>query len=304
VRAEQRHLRAGGAVEETELEQIAAEESPERLAEHAHQRAALAARVQRLGGRLGVALALGERLRERDPAEVEHGALDAADARCAPARGLTVEKNLFVDAARRIEADLLAQVEAQVAIGGEAAVAQADAAEVVLEGDGERELRERVGRRVGDGAHLGGELGARALVGVEREHPAAARGVGGELVLSGEVVEGPLDEAGSAGARDLPGAIARAAIDHQHLVAEAERGEAVGQARLFILRDHRRREADGARGAPSRRALPVWLVHSRDPEERNSSASALVEWSLGSPQITVRPPNDSTSARSGTLSTE
>src|SRR5262249_25288886 len=39
------------------------------------------------------------------------------------------------------------------------------------------------------------------------------------------------------------------------------------------------------------------------PEQRNLSSNCVVEWSFGSPTIATRPPRDSTSARSGTVST-
>src|SRR5256885_10374522 len=83
---------------------------------------------------------------------------------------------------------------------------------------------------------------------------------------------------------DLPRAVARAAIHHQDLVAEAlQRRDAVRQIALLVLRDDGRRQ-------PRHKSVFSLAIRS------------VVEWSLGSPATMVRPPKLVTSSRSGTVS--
>src|SRR5512140_279301 len=191
------------------------------------------------------------------------------------AGGGAANDELLVDGAQRIVAARGAAEEAHVAVGPETPVAEPDAAKVVLE-------RQRVGGGIARGK--GAQLRGSALVGVDGEDPLAARLRPRELVLAGEVVERPLEEPRSRSLRDLARPVARAAIHHQDLVAEAaHRSDAVGQVALLVLRD------DGG-GEPRHRS------------DLSLAMNAVVEWSLGSPAITVRPPQLATSARSGTLS--
>ena len=124
--------------------------------------------------------------------------------------------------------------------------------------------------------------GGLLIVGVDGEDPVAARLGPRELVLPGEIVEGPLHHAGAQPRGHLARPVARPAVDHQHLVAEPERLDAPADALRLVLRQHGGGEAQGHECS------------------RMRAIRSLVEWSLGSPTITVRPPSRATSSRSGT----
>src|SRR6267142_6058731 len=196
---------------------------------------------------------------------MENGRVEAGDG--------PLDDQLLVDRPFRIVPAGLAPEEAHVTVGPEASVAEPDAAVVVLEG-------QRIGRGAARGH--GAQLGRGALVGVDGEDPVAARLGAGELVLAGEVVEGPPQHARLEVGGDLRGPVARPAIHHQDLVAKAlQGGDAVRQVALLVQSD------DGC-GEP------------RHGSVLSRATRSVVEWSLGSPATSVRPPKLATSSRSGT----
>src|SRR5438067_3820524 len=266
VRPRPGHGRPGRAVEESEAQEVPPHEAPEWAQRHPQGAAAVAPGMEHGRGPIAVPLHLAQAILQRIVRMVDDGRVQPPH----PA----LDEELLVHAALRIVAARVAAEEPDMAIRPEAAVPQPDAVEVVLEG-------QRIGGEGAVGLHAG-QLRRGALVGIDREHPLSARLRAGELMLPGEVIEGPAQHARARFRGQLGGAIARAAVDHQHLAAEpAHRGNAGADLALLVLRDDRRRDQS--------RAL------SRDKR-------SVVEWSLGSPAITVRPPQEATRSRSGTLS--
>jgi len=204
VRPRPRHRRARGAVEKTEAQHVSAQESPQRPQRDLPCRSASPSCVQHPRRLLAIPLHLQQAVLERIVRVVQDRRVEAADR--------TVHDQLLVDGAAGVVPAGLAPEQAHVAIGPEAAVAEPDAAKVVPE-------RQRVGRGAAEGRAA--QLGRGPLVGVDGEHPFAARLHSRELVLASEVVEGPIQHARAERGGDLPGAVARAAIHHQDLVAEA-----------------------------------------------------------------------------------
>src|SRR5690348_16775433 len=79
----------------------------------------------------------------------------------------------------------------------------------------------------GDGRlELGGERGAHALIGVERQYPVAGRERECEILLRAEAVELAVLDTDAALARNALRVILAAAVDHDALVAERQRVEA------------------------------------------------------------------------------
>ena len=198
------------------------------------------------------------------------------DGRFEPLDGALDDQFLVHRTGEIVAAEILPE-EPQVEVGMESAVAQPDPAEMVAEGQGVRR-----GAPLEGGARRAGQVVGGPLVGVEAQDAGAPRFAAGELVLAGEVVEGPRDDARSRLLRDAHRRVARAAVDDQHFVAEsAHRGDAGRDPLLLVLGHHHRGEAQ-------RRS------------SRMRERTSVVEWSFGSPAMAVRPPRRATTSPSGT----
>ncbi len=87
-----------------------------------------------------------------------------------------------------------------------------------------------------------------ALVGIDLEHPVPARGVQRDVALDGETRPRVLDHPRPGGEGELGGAVARAAVDDDHLVAERDALERRRQALLLVLHDQARGKALAGHG--------------------------------------------------------
>src|SRR3954447_23865240 len=263
------HRGARGAVEKPGPQEISTNETPERAQGDFPGRSPAALRKQRAGGSLTVPLHLREALRERRAGVVQDGSIEALDG--------AGHDQVLVHWPREIVPEEVLAEETQVEVGMEPAVPQPYPTEMVAERQGVRS-RSTFDSRTGRAREIVGG----ALVGVEAEDVLATGLAAGELVLPGEIVEGPRDDSRSRFFRDRAGPVARASVHDQHLVAEsAQGGDARGDPVLLVLRHHHGGEAQ-------RRSLRI------------RESTSVVEWPFGSPAITVRPPRRATTSRSGT----
>lgn len=82
-----------------------------------------------------------------------------------------------------------------------------------------------------------------ALVRVQAQHPVVA-GLGhGEGLLAAVAVEGAVQHGGAVGGGDGRGGVGGARIDHDDLVAEVQRAQAIADAIGFVERDNAGRDA-------------------------------------------------------------
>src|SRR5207302_2463239 len=260
--------RARRPVEKSAAHDVSAKESPERADGDLPRPGTTPLREESLRRALAITFHLRQAVRKRRPRLVQDRALEALDR--------PVDEELLVDRPRRVVPAARFPEEPHVAIGPQPAVPEPDAAEVVLE-------RQRV--RAGasslrPGSSLG-ELRRGALVGIDGEDPFAAGLRARELVLAREVVERARYDAGAESRRHLTAGVARAAVDHQHLVAEAsDRLDAGADSLRLVLRHHRGGE--------------------RHDSSRMRAITSVVECSFPSPAMAVRPPSRATRSRSGT----
>src|SRR6185503_19822671 len=104
---------------------------------------------------------------------------------------------------------------------------------------------------------LGRELVAHALVGVEVEHPFAGRRVERELLLDPIARPRIVHDARGVLPGDLRGGVARAAVDHDDLVAPGDAVEVQSYLARFVLADDDAR--DGRPAGNRRRSPPAVL---------------------------------------------